>query len=78
MSWRRYSDWLRRNHVDLKRWHAWRRSPAHRARLRLVRRLWTGAGVVVLAYPVPAFAIMVALFTTFVGFSILDESGGTD
>ncbi len=64
-------------------WHLIPRSnPYHQRRLthrycqkkQKVKRLWIGAGVIILLNPTPPVAIVVALFTTFLAFSILDET----
>jgi len=40
-----------------------------------VCHLWISALVSVVLFPAPAFGIAVVLFTTFLSFSVLDESG---
>ena len=56
--------------------HFYRRcfTAKYRAKKRLVRDLWIGAGAVMLLYPVPGFVLIVALLATFTAFTILDET----
>ena len=66
--------WLRAGRRDLELAHARRLTPRYRAKQTIVRQFWMGASLVTLIQPVLPFAPIVGLFTTFVSFSILDET----
>ena len=51
-----------------------RRKPGYRAKKSIVRDLWLGAGVLMIALSQPAAVFIVALATTFASFMILDET----
>jgi hypothetical protein len=51
-----------------------RRTPAYRAKQRLVKDLWLGAGLLILVQPVLPLAMIIGLLTTFIAFAILDET----
>lgn len=47
-----------------------------RMKLSLIKTLWIIAGLFMLANPVPGLMVAVALFMTFLSFSLMDETGG--
>jgi hypothetical protein len=54
--------------------HKRRQSKAYRNKLKIVRSLWTGIGVLMLAFPyLPVIAVS-AMFATCLSFAILDET----
>ena len=67
-------DWALDARPDYQHFHRRRYTPRYRAKKRVVRDLWIGAGCVMLLHPVLAFVLTTALITTFVAFVILDET----
>ncbi len=51
------------------------RSPRYQAKKRIVKGIWIASGLMMLAYPLLPFIVTLGLFTTFLSFTILDESG---
>ncbi len=49
-------------------------SKRYRAKKRIVRGLWIATGLMMLSFPLLPFMVTLGLFTTFLSFSILDES----
>lgn len=66
-------EWMDNQHPDSRHFFRRKFTPAYRARLRCVRRLWLGSGLLMLALPIPPVVISLGLFTTFISFSLLDE-----
>ena len=62
--------------LDPNRHHPFERlrTSRYRAKKRVVRGLWIACGILMLAYPISHFIITLALFTTFLSFTILDET----
>ncbi|MEH6625359.1 MAG: hypothetical protein V7739_02865 [Motiliproteus sp.] len=56
--------------------HAYRRlfTKAYKAKKQIVKGLWIATGLLMIAYPLLPFMVTLGLFTTFLSFSILDES----
>ncbi len=56
--------------------HPYRRlfTPRYLARKKIVRGIWIATGSMMLIFPQLPFVITLGLFTTFLSFSILDES----
>lgn len=56
--------------------HFYRRlfTSKHRAKRAKARLLWIGVGGLMLAFPYPPLIIALSLFTTFITFSLMDES----
>jgi len=46
----------------------------HQAKRALVRKLWIGAGILMVAVQSAPFVIFLSLFVTFISFSLLDET----
>lgn len=46
----------------------------HARKKQLVRTLWFASGLMMLAFPVTQFVVTLGLFTTFLSFTILDET----
>ncbi len=67
-------DWARDRSPDRGHFHRRRFTLAHRAKRRLVRDLWLGSGCVMLLNPVLPFMLALGLATTFLAFTILDET----
>lgn len=67
--------WCRAGRADLHLSHLRRLSPAYRAKQQIVKQVWMGAGMVMLIHPVLPMVTIISLFTTFVAFAILDETG---
>jgi hypothetical protein len=51
-----------------------RNHPRYRAKKRIVKDLWIGAGTVMILFPEPAAVCAMGLLTTFLSFLILDET----
>jgi len=51
-----------------------RTSLAYRAKKRIVRDIWIGTALLMLLLPHPGAVATLALFTTFLSFTILDET----
>ncbi len=49
-------------------------SRQYRAKKSLVHKLWVTAGLIMLLFPQAYFMVTLGLFTTFLAFTILDES----
>jgi hypothetical protein len=67
-------DWALDSRPDYEHFHRRRFTPRYRAKKRLVRDLWIGAGCVMLINPVLPFILATGLATTFTAFVILDET----
>ncbi|WP_421862417.1 hypothetical protein [Motiliproteus sp.] len=50
------------------------KTPRYRAKKKIVRALWIACGILMLVFPITHFIITLGLFTTFLSFTILDES----
>ncbi|RDE24895.1 hypothetical protein DV711_04745 [Motiliproteus coralliicola] len=50
------------------------KTPRYRAKKKIVRALWIACGILMLLFPLAHFIITLGLFTTFLSFTILDES----
>ncbi len=66
-------EWMSNQYPDSRHFFRRKFTSAYRARLRCVRRLWLGSGLLMLALPIPPVVITLGLFTTFISFSLLDE-----
>ena len=51
-----------------------RKTPRYRAKKRIVRDLWIASAAIMALFPIPALVAILALLTTFLGFTILDET----
>ena len=51
-----------------------RQTPRYRAKRRIVRDLWIVSGALMALFPIPGLVAILALLTTFLGFTILDET----
>lgn len=67
-------DHLRDRRPDPDSPHRRRFTRKYKRKQELVRKLWIGAGLVILANPTVAMLLIVALPTTFVAFIVLDET----
>ncbi|MEH6823622.1 MAG: hypothetical protein V7629_06925 [Motiliproteus sp.] len=67
---------LHRPAVKLDTNHAQARlqTTRYRAKKRIVRGLWIATGLLMLAFPLTHFIVTLGLFTTFLSFTILDET----
>ena len=54
--------------------HFRRYSPRYRRKRSLVKNLWLVAGCIILAFPFLPVLVFIFLFTTFISFSLLDET----
>ncbi|TPE48445.1 hypothetical protein FJM67_13290 [Maribrevibacterium harenarium] len=54
--------------------HFRRTTKTYRRKRKLVRNLWTGTGIFMVAFPSPPTLIGALLFSTCLSFAILDES----
>lgn len=54
--------------------HRRRFTAAYRRKRAVVKKIWAGAGLIVLMHPTVATLIIVGLFTTFLSFTVLDET----
>lgn len=68
--------WMQNHEPDTRHFHRRRLTPLYRRKRRKVAALWAAAGVVMLLIPVPSFIISTSLLTTFISFSLLDETEG--
>lgn len=50
------------------------RQPGYKAKKGIVRGLWIASGIVMLTFPILPFMLTLGLFTTFLSFTILDET----
>ncbi len=51
-----------------------RHSARYRAKKKVVRGIWIATSILMLAYPLVPFIVTLGLFTTFLSFTILDET----
>jgi len=49
-------------------------SKNYKAKKRIVRGIWIATGLLMIGFPLPPFMVTLGLFTTFLSFTILDES----
>ncbi|WP_143821178.1 hypothetical protein [Motiliproteus sp. MSK22-1] len=49
-------------------------SKRYREKKKIVRNIWIAAGFLMVSFPLPSFIVTLGLFTTFLSFTILDES----
>ena len=70
-------EWMSNRQPDSQHFFRRKFTSQYRARLRRVYWLWLASSCLMLVLPVPAIVIPLALFTTFISFSLLDESGGS-
>lgn len=54
--------------------HLRRQGKPYKRKQALVKNIWICSGVVMCAFPFPAFVTFSAIFTTFLSFCILDET----
>ncbi len=56
--------------------HPYRRlfTKKYQAKKQVVKGLWIATGILMIIYPLMPFIVTLGLFTTFLSFSILDES----
>ena len=67
-------EWMGSRQPDSRHFFRRKFTSAYRARLRWVRRLWIASGLLMLILPIPPVVITLGLFTTFLSFSLLDET----
>lgn len=67
---------VQRSAIEHDSCHPQRRlqSPQYRQKKRVVRGLWIATGLLMLIFPLAHFMVTLGLFTTFLAFTILDES----
>ncbi|MFD1383593.1 hypothetical protein ACFQ45_09455 [Rhodanobacter aciditrophus] len=70
--------WYQKEFIDTKHAthhaHYRRTTEKYRGRRKIVRTLWTGTGILVLAFPTPPIMVGALLFSTCLSFAILDET----
>ena len=70
--------WYKREFVDTKHAqkhaHYRRTTKKYKMRKKIVRTVWTGTGMLVLAFPTPPIMVGALLFSTCLSFAILDET----
>ncbi len=66
--------WLLSEIPSKRHFHRRRLTEVYRKKQRLVRSLWFSALMIMLALPALPLVVAISLFTTFVSFSILDET----
>ncbi len=66
--------WLLSEIPDKSHFHRRRFTESYQKKRRFVRGLWFSAVLMMLAFPVAHLVVFIALFTTFISFSILDET----
>lgn len=67
-------DWMQNRQPDEAHFYRRKFTRAYRAKKQRVAVLWCGSGLLMLLIPVPAFVITTSLLTTFISFSLLDET----
>ncbi|GAB1270247.1 hypothetical protein NBRC116493_35010 [Aurantivibrio infirmus] len=67
-------EWKSKQLLDRNHPHARRKSVEYKKKQGLVKNIWIGAGVAMLCAPTPAFVVSLSLATTFIAFTILDET----
>lgn len=68
-------NWMQDKHPDEQHFYRRKFTSKHRAKRHKVKSLWIGSGLIALLFPLPAVLVTVFLFTTFLSFSLMDESG---
>ncbi|MCV6610087.1 MAG: hypothetical protein OIF55_04870 [Amphritea sp.] len=68
--------WMQNREPDKRHFHRRRLTPVYRRKRRKVAALWTAAGLLMLLIQAPSFIISASLLTTFISFSLLDETEG--
>jgi len=53
--------------------YQWSQSNAYKQRIEMVKDIWIGSGLVMLAVAQPAFIIALSLFITFLSFAFLEK-----
>lgn len=66
--------WMQRKDPDEEHFYRRTFTKRYQAKLRLVKNLWIVSGLLMLAFPLLPFIASLGLFTTFISFSILDET----
>lgn len=66
--------WLLSKIPDRRHFHRRRFTENYQKKRRVVRSLWFSAALMMLAFPFAHLVVVIALFTTFISFSILDET----
>ena len=66
----------RRSNNNLHPVHPYQRmlTKSYLEKKKIVRSIWIAAGLLMVGFPLPPFIVTLALFTTFLSFTILDES----
>lgn len=67
-------EWVSSRRNDPSHSHGRRFTPCYRKKKDLVRVVWIGSGLKMLAFPVMPFIAVLSLLTTFLSFGILDET----
>lgn len=71
---RAFLDWLCAGRADYAAFQARKRTPVYRARKRLCKNIWIGAGLIMVLHPTPPVIGTLCLLATLISFTILDES----
>ena len=69
-------DWLCAGRADYAAFQRRKRTPLYRARKRLCKNIWIGAGLLMLLHPTLPIIGAMGMLATFLSFAILDESDG--
>lgn len=69
-------DWLCAGRADYAAFQRRKRTPEYRARKRLCKNIWIGAGLLMVLQPTLPIIGTLGLLATFLSFAILDESDG--
>lgn len=67
-------DWARKSYPDPTHSHGRRYTRSYRKKLEVVKSVWIGSGLIMLAFPALPFVAALGLLTTFLSFVILDET----
>ncbi|BFM16201.1 hypothetical protein R50073_23840 [Maricurvus nonylphenolicus] len=66
--------WLTIDKPQSDHFHRRRFTKKYRKKVQIVKSLWISSGIVMLAFPLLPVTIGIGLLTTFISFSILDET----
>lgn len=67
-------DWVSERRSDPRHSHGRRYTRRYRKKQEIVKSVWIGSGVMMLAFPALPFIVALSLLTTFLSFVILDET----
>ena len=67
-------NWMQDKRPDAQHFYRRKFTSQYRAKRKQVKSLWIGSGLLALLFPLPAAWVTLFLFTTFLSFSLMDES----